>query len=461
MISVPSLQRRSSGSNLLLLLIVLILAGCTPRAVPTRPDDQVTKQRDSRRVIDPETGKEIEVLTDEPIDSMRIRRTTDKAVITDEQYGLGSDSPSDYLKERYTIAFLAPLGSAGLDTANFETGRDMKYLRYYEGMSLSAQRKLDQGMRFEIDVYDTQENPVTDLLASKRLEDYDLIIGGESSEEVTALRDYAFRQKVNYASPWKSVRGAERNVHYLELSPGILPQFSFISEHLESHHDMSQVHLVVKAGDENRLRPFQTYIKSLRGPGSSTYDEIIISDDTYTMEEVDLEPYFIRDGTTVFVLPYITGEFFRTFLRKLKSVKGENDVLVYGLHHWLGNERIDYDYYESLGIRLASWYYPTYGNLWQNYVDTYYEQYGLVPSSTDAVEGYDHTSFLLDMLESYGTHLPSYTKDGPYAALFHHFEIQAIMGASNRTDGFNQPDLYQNRALRMIGVAEGRFVEYD
>ncbi len=461
MISVPSHQLPSSGSSLLLVLVVLLLVGCTPRAVPTRPDDHGTKQRDSRKVKDPETGKEMDVLTDEPIDSLRIRRTTDKAVITDEQYGIGSYSPSDYLKEQYSIAFLAPLGSTMLDTANFETGRDMKYLDYYEGMVLSAQRKLDQGMRFQIDVYDTQENPVSDLIASKRLEEYDLIMGADDSEEIQALREYAFRQNVNYVSPWKSVRGAERNPHYLELTPGILPQFNYISEYLEGHHDMAQVHLVVKAGDENRLRPFQTYLKAMRGPGSDKYEEIIISDETYTMEEVDLDPYFIRDGTTVFVLPYITGEFFRTFLRKLKSVKGDNDVLVYGLHHWLGNERIDYDYYESLGIRLASWYYPTYGNLWQRYVDAYHSEYGLVPSSTDAVEGYDHTTFLLDMLETYGTDLSSYTKDGPYAALFHHFEIRAILGASNRDDGFDKPDLYQNRALRMVGVAEGRFVEYD
>ena len=459
MTSVQNLQLRLSGSNLCLVLLITFAISCTPsRVTTTSTDDRPT--RSTVKVKDNRSGTYSDVDPDAPRDSIQVNQKNSDPVITDENYR--PNAKTDFIKDVYRLAFIAPLESSQLDTANFETDRNMRFFHYYDGLKLASQVWAAKGLNVELVVFDSKETSVDRLVNSDELESFDLILGGYERSEIEALKKFAGKNELAYFSPWRTARSSGSNPYYVQLRPAILKQFEFISAHVAQNFSTDQVTIAIESGDENRLKPFQTYISAMKSTSSAKYKECVISDDTQHFEESDLSEYFQKSGPSVFILPYTSGSFFRTFLRKLKTDRADREIIVYGLHNWLENKTIDEDFYQALGIRLASWYYPQYDTEeWDAFVSEYYDSTERLPSKVDVIEGYDHMSYLGNMLSTYGTDLMSYNLQGEFKGISHFVDLQQILAVNNRNSTSESVDYLENGALRIVVLRDGEFVELD
>ncbi len=456
MTSVLSHQRPLSGNRVVCIVVaLLLLTACSPKKITVTPDDD-RPTRDKVVIRDAETGELREVDKDTKRDTIVVRDSGRDPVITDDRYG---KDDTDYFKEEYHVALIAPFKSSTLDTANFVTGRDMRFFNYYLGAKQALQYSPISD-KILLDIIDSDE--LKSGVAEGNLRDYDVILGGYDRTEIEGLRNMAKEENLLYMSPWRSIKGAKDNPYYIQLRPSILVQFEYISEYLSSQYEDSQITLVANAGDENRLRPFQTYLAAIRSDASASYRECIIRDDTRHFEDTELEEYFMDEQTSVFVLPYTSGTFFRTFLRKLKSERLERDVVVIGLNNWLTNSSIDDDFYNNLGVHLATWHYPQYTSEdWEQYVNQHYELYGRLPQSDDIIEGYDHMNYLISMLKSHGLQATKYNEEGTYEGLHHQIELQQVLAIRNRLDDTNAPEYLENRSLKMVRLVDGIFEEVE
>ena len=102
-----------------------------------------------------------------------------------------------------------------------ESGQPSRYLHFYEGVLLGIERLQRQGVSIDLQV-DAAVNPsaLTQLLKSKEGERYDLIIGGDSEQNVELLAQCAKDQQAVYLSPfvWQSGKGQMYD-HFFQLNP--------------------------------------------------------------------------------------------------------------------------------------------------------------------------------------------------------------------------------------------------
>jgi ABC-type branched-subunit amino acid transport system substrate-binding protein len=142
--------------------------------------------------------------------------------------------------EEFNIVVMLPFHSKGVRTGSNKRRGDLM-LEYYQGMKLAFREVEELGSKFNIKVYDTQNdtNVVQSLLRQREIQDCDLIIGPTSEDQIRMVAYFAKKRSIPVFSPITSDATIWSENNYLfNLSPSPKSQAQeFIRYFKQKHKD--------------------------------------------------------------------------------------------------------------------------------------------------------------------------------------------------------------------------------
>lgn len=482
MISVLSRQPRLSGSNIFfLLLICLTLSACDAfKKAQTTDRTTQTNNKDDKEELDeiqgktrynPKTGK-YEVVTDvtQEMDTIKWTKADPEKTtppITSE--GIGSDTgnptgdgtaPDGANLSSYNVAILMPFLTdryASSGTSQIDDKSSLA-LNFYSGAKMALDELGNRGVRLNISVMDTKasESETRRLLSRPEVQNANLIIGPVRTSNLQLVSDFSKRNFIPMVSPISPSIGPSRgNPYYLQAAPSLAAHINAITKHAKNNYSTDQLVLVCrnKAAEVNRLKIFQRANEMIEG--SSTAEkikELIVTDQSADLNELDITPYIKEGETTVFMIPSWSNEsFIYSFMRKVNIAKGKNEVVIYGMPQWMDFNLISYDYYEQLNLHISSAYYVDEdSDKVRQFRKDFFNKYG-APPTKDAFVGYDVVKYFGQMISDHGTRFQDVIDNQDIAYLQSKFDFERVpvpgITAENDADNI---DHYENEHVNIL-----------
>ena len=363
-------------------------------------------------------------------------------------------------EETYHIAYLLPFLSTQMaDETVSEKSR--LAVQFYAGAKIALEQ-LSSAERINLvaDVWDTQASDADfqKLLTNPRLEKASVFIGPVRSSHLEIFADWTKKHNKILISPESpSAELTTLNPSFLQINPSLKAHCAAITRYIRKSNRPDAVILVSKQKEADRLPYFQDANSDIGG--IARLGELIVPDETTNFDRVDLKKYLKAGRTTVFVLPtWSSQDFVMAFLRKLKEVKGSNQVEVYGMPQWRNFETIDHEYLSSCGVHIssASWLDYSAQDV-KEFQQKFYEATGTIPDE-DGFNGYDVTLYAGRMLARYGLSFPEKQKKEAFKTLRGQFSFARIFGSNAIDDGRNIPDYLENTFVHILKFDKFSFV---
>lgn len=343
-----------------------------------------------------------------------------------------SKSSPDLYRVAVLLPFLTKETNIELDGA---AGKSELALQYYGGMQLAFQDISASGIypHLTVDVLDTQasDGDFKQLLTDSRLKRAQIIIGPVRNSHITLLAEQTKSTNQIVISPESPASElTTSNPGFIQTTPALRAHCARIVQYLrkEKKYLPSQIVLVGKEKESDRFSYFQEVNQNM---GGATLTEVIVPDAATNFDKIDLKRYLRPGQTTAFVVPSWAGQdWIMAFLSRLKAVKGQNKVEVFGMPQWVDYELLDPDLLEALQVHIsASGYIDRTSAEVQDFERRFYEIFGTLPDD-NAYNGYDVVRFMADMLHQYGLSFPE--KAGAassfYATLRGGFYLRQVKG---------------------------------
>jgi ABC-type branched-subunit amino acid transport system substrate-binding protein len=307
----------------------------------------------------------------------------------------------------YRIAFVLPfLGNQFDDVSVPEKSR--LALQFYAGARLALEEVSKNGrINLVVDVLDSQTSDAEfqAVLADRQLAKADVIVGPVRSSHVQAAAEWAKKNRKILISPETPNSGlTQNNPDFIQCNPSLRAHCIGIAQYATQQYPNATFTLLCKQKEADRLPYFQDYLSSA---GKKPFGEIIVPDEATNLDKTDLKQAFKPGKTAVFILPmWSSQDFVMAFLRKLKAVKGNQQVVVFGMPQWKNFDSIEPDYLNNLNVHISSAAYIDPANLdVKAYMQRFYDATGTIPDE-DGFNGYQITSWLSEQLYRHGLSFP-------------------------------------------------------
>ncbi len=462
MISVQNHLLPLSGSKLLFYGVCLcFLSACGGAKKVIQPTLPPISQQDNNVSVDTVAWVE-DNTAPAPIESDKVAMgIEDAADATDD----GTVVPKSDKLEAYNISVLFPFYSDAYNPENDRSrSKSKRAVQLYGGMQLAINKLEMEGVSMNINVFDTKgKTEVTnELLKRGDVYSSDVIFGPFRSDNLKIGAALAQEIKKPFISPMNpSDKITANNPFFVQVKPSLEAHCQAITSHVLEKFSPVQVVLVArdKVGEKERLGIFQEALAaSAKGKDGQKFREYLVTDYGNEFENMDFTNYIIEGIPTVFVVPSWSSEsFINNVLRKIRLVKLENEVIVYGMPQWKNYERVSFDYYDVLNVHLSSdnQLDRSKTNI-QNFARVYFDKFGETPSE-DAYYGYDMTLYMGKMLVKHGSQFQTQIDAEPFTGLSTGFDFESVYNLSD-DDFETAPIKYiENRHVDILQFKEFRF----
>lgn len=462
MISAQNRLLPLSGSKLLFFSVCLsFLFACGGAKKVIQPTLPPVSNQDANVKVD--TIQWVEDTTaPDPIESDKITLDDSNSSTTND----GPFVPSSAKLASYNISVLIPFYSDAYNPENDRSRKKSKRaVQLYGGMQLAINKLEKEGVKMNINVFDTKgKTAVTnELLRRSDVYNSDVIFGPFRSDNLKIGASIAQEIKKPFISPMNpSNKITANNPFFIQVKPGLEAHCQAITEHVLKSFNPEQVVLVVrdKVGEKERLKLFQDALgTNVKGKNDIKFREYLVTDYGNEFENMDFTNYILEGVPTVFVVPSWSSEsFINNVLRKIRLVKFENEVTVYGMPQWKNYERISYDSYEALNVHVSSdnRLDRTKTNV-QNFGRAYFDRFGEMPTE-DAYYGYDMTLYMGKMLVKHGSQFQTQIDAEPFSGLATSFNFESVYNLSDDDDFETAPIKYiENTHVDILQFKEFRF----
>ncbi len=496
MILVQNLLRPLSGNSFLpetvkigLLVLLVSLSSCDALKKAQRPDDDEPPPKDEtelgeiqgQKKYNPKTGK-YEYVTDVTV----VPDTVKWTVVKDDEYppitsSTTTSTPGDLpdvpiatpegekLSE-YNLAILLPFLTNKFNTLSSSIdSRSHMALQFYSGAKLGLEDLSQKGIRLNVHVMDTyaSESRTEELLRQGTLQRAHMIIGPVKKTNLIKVADFAKKNGKALVSPLSPSSSVTRNnSNYIQLSPSLKVHCEAITKHAKERYNTDQIVLVCrnKKAEVARLRYFQNANFAIEGSSlAERFKEYVIQDQSADFASLDVLP-FLKDGeTTVFILPSWSNEsFIYSFMRHVDLVRGDNEVVIYGMPQWQEYERISFDYYERLNVHVSS----------ASYIDRnspeaiafrqrFFSRYAMPPEE-EAYIGFATTHYFGEMISQHGTRFQDVIDQYPEEAMHASFHIERVAPDGAQPEGKEVLiDRLENKFVHILKFRDYHFQPAD
>ncbi len=395
-----------------------------------------------------------------PVDTIRWKpNNTGKPPIG----GVPGNPTQDPSGETYHIAFLLPFLS---NQFSGETVPEKSRLavQFYAGAKIALEQLSSQeNINLAADVWDTQANDedFQKLMANPRLEKSSVFIGPVRPSHLETFAEWTkSRRKILISPESPSTDLTSKNPDFVQMNPSLRAHCQAIMRFVRKTNRPDAVTLVSKQKESDRFAYFQEANAEIGG--TTRLAELIVPDDAINFNKVDLKKYLRAGRTSVFVLPsWASQDFVMAFLRKLKDVKGSNQVEVYGMPQWQSFDAIDPEYLSALNVHIstASWVDYKTQEL-KDFKQKFYETTGTIPDD-DGFAGYDITLFTGRMLARFGLSFPEHLGDASIPTLRGQFTFSKIFSNGALDDGRNAADYWENTYIHILKFEKFGFVPVE
>jgi len=437
---------------IILVLSVLITVGCGGTKKTTRSGQTMTK---------PKTRK-----------STTTRKGKGKV---DTIYWTEIDKSKDYydaiekldLEKRssYNVSLFLPLSLDTEDTGSSTIPKSKVGImtQYYAGVLMAAEVLGDEGIAINMNVFDGESGSFQNKL--QKCKDSDVIIGPEDKDQLSVAANFGKNNEIPIISPWRSsTKIANDNPYYIQLVPGQVAHYDKIVTDALSNYKSDQICLLGRKEslDMRYMDYMQKVGAAINNDGNKKpFKEFYINEDSLSVGETAFDSIFYDQKTTVFILPNWSferdNEFVYNTVRKMSAERGFEDVVLYGMPILMDSERIGFEYYRNLNMRVCkSSYVDRRSPEVQNFRKQYYEKYKDLPSE-NAYEGFDMMMLVGRHLFNYGKKFQYYMEDYDANLLQTRFDIQKVFDKKN-DEQFSNIKYFQNKHLYIMTFENNHFV---
>jgi hypothetical protein len=466
MISVLSRLLQSSGNNnfnrkythlAILLVFGLLLSACagTDKAVrrsPNQSTKKTTKRGDVTKVK--KKVKEIEWTEAKddakpPIERPKVERLGDIEILKEDIYDI-----------TYFIPF-----DAG-NYANSQSASD-RFVQYYSGLLIATEILEREGVSLNLNIVDEKKRSFNNLLPSSISADTDVIIGPYNRNNLKAAARLAAQKQIPIVSPWQaSATITKENPYYIQLRPNTDNFYYAILEDIKKKYsDLENVYLLgreasPKDNDKKRTRKLQKLAKDVWGKSDENHlQEFMLSQDSIDIGETAFDSIFVVDKPNVMIIPnwsFKDEAFVYGALRRLSVEKGITDVVVYGMPIMIESDKINFDQYNSLNMRVArSKFVDEYDGDVARFKRDFVNKYGALPTD-DAFEGYDNLMFIGRNLKKHGKNFQYFLNKDQGYYLQAKYNVEATRKDSP-DDRLQKINYFENKNVDIIEFKNNRF----
>jgi hypothetical protein len=465
MISAPNLLQQLNGNRFfMLLLFAFLLSSCTV----LKPSDD---DKSSSKVYYPDKEKKdtvkdtIKPDTLQWIKNEKIEEVKEQPDTTKE---LG-DKSTDF-KESYKIDILIPMDSYTVvgNLEDIEQSSTNSMLHYYAGMIMALVELKEKGANLVVNVYDApvDSDRTKDYLAIAKRDKPDLIIGPNEKEQLKKVNEFCRENAIMVVSPWKAIPNSSgNNPYYIQLKPSLETYYEKMVQDIDERFNTDEIYLIGldDASSRSRIKNIQSiHNKNISLPND--YNTLFINQAILESENPVLKQIFSGAGKRkVIILPnwsFRDEDFLFSCLRKINLEKGTYQIEVYGMPIMLNSEKISYDLFKSLNIRIVS---PNFLDdtdyLIKEFKSDFYKQFNVFPEA-EAYEGFDMMSYLGSILIEHGRKFNEAIENHEIEMLTTGYKItRKNQETENANPEVNSSGYFENKKLYIIGFENNKFVK--
>lgn len=358
----------------------------------------------------------------------------------------------------YKVAFFLPFYLNMIDTATVDIDgkaidmnakekeiypRSKIFIDFYEGALLAINDLKQQGVSFDIHVFDTQNDSlkIARTLKENDLSDFDLFIGPVFGENLNIVGDFAWEHQINIVSPL-SVRNSfiDHNPYAFQVSPPFELQMKHASEFLNEFDTKN--YIVIHDGksvEQNYIQAFKTQLYAQMN--DSNFDQIKYNEVYYyTARDSVLKDVFSYEIENIVIVPSSNRAFVSDIMGKLNGYSFDYKITTFGQPRWVQFDNIELDNFHNTNTHIFSNSYIEYDSpKIIDFIKDYRFYYKTEPGKY-AFQGYDITYYFLSALNING---PDFRK------CIHNHNIELLQTNYNFMPYTDQGG-YQNSAIYIL-----------
>lgn len=458
MILVLNHLRLLSGNKIIALLVLaFIISSCGGT------DEAVRRKSKTRTTKSPSGNKVTGVKKKRKVKEVDWTEGKDDKKPPIKNRSVESTAKPELIKESvYDITYFIPFdANSYMNSAN----RSDRFIQYYSGMLVATNILEKEGVSLNINVVDEKKRKFENILKEEVTRETDVIVGPYSRNSLKEAAQYAKSNEIPIVSPWQaSSKIAEKNPFYVQLRPNLDEHYYSIFEDVKKNFEKEQVHIVgrlTNLNDGKRIKKLQRMAKDVWGESDEDIlIEEFLNQDSINVGETAFDSIFIKDEPIVIIIPNWSFEdegFIYGALRRLSVEKGLTKVIVYGMPIMLESEKINFDYYSSLNMRVARSKFVDEGDydvmrFRRDFVNTY----GALPTD-DAYEGYDNLMYIGRNLKEYGKNFQYYLNEDQGYYLQAAYKVEETR-QDDESDAPREIDYFENKKVDIIEFKGNRFV---
>lgn len=464
MTSVLNRLRLLSGNKiaslLVLLMLALVVTACSGSKNASRSTKaktktaRSTKSAEVTKVQKKDKVKEIEWKEgkDEkrpPIKNPEVMKLADVEILKEDVYD---------------ITYFVPFDAGTY--ANSASVSD-RFVQYYSGLLVATEILEREGINLRINVVDEKKRNFEDILRSSVSSETDVIVGPYDKNDITVAAEWCKDNQIPLVSPWlASNKITIDNPFYVQLRPSLDEHYYAILNHIKNEYkDLSSVYLIgnknsPQDNDKKRIAKVQKMAMDVWGVSDDNHlQEFYTIKDSIDLGETAFDSIFVADQPNVIIIPnWSTAdeEFIYGALRRLSVEKGLTDVTVYGMPIMIESEKINFDYYHSLNMRVArSKFVDEADNDVRRFKGDFLSKYGALPSD-DAYEGYDNLMYIGRNIYKYGKNFQFFLNRDQGYYLQAKYNVEPTRENSTN-DNMKDINYFENKNVDIIEFKNNRF----
>lgn len=458
MISVPSRHQPLNGNKMRLFIcccILLFAYSCktTKKAKPgTRSPKSVNLPKPDSTLT---TLYEIDTVFWEEIDLSEEYADRMEELIMDK-------------KSVYNIKLLLPFEiSKNNKNDVFDKSTKLgRMMHYYCGILMALDQLAEEGVMLNVESIDAESGRFQSKL--QRCADADVIIGPRNTDQLTEVGEFGKKNKITVVSPWKSgSKISEDNPYFIQMRTGLRDHFFKIVEDALEEFEAENIYILGR--EENREDA--TYSRILQSMASAilgTADEaplrnFLLNEDSLMYGKYAFDKLFDEKSAKCFLLPNWSfskdENFVYNVTRKMSGEKGLNELVLYGLPILFESDKINFELYRSLNMRVCrSSYVDPNSPFVRAFKQAYFERFNDFPAD-EAFEAYDMMLFIGRNLFRYGTGFQYFLDQAEDELIQTKFDIRRVFDEEGM-DKFDDIEYFQNQHLYILRFEDERFVAY-
>ncbi len=420
MISVQSLQRLSSGSKIMtIVMLTMLLMSCfsTRKTVINEPAKKPTKPKVDTMVFvekeNPNVIKEVEIVEEKPAFG--------------RYEGL-------IQKQNYNILVLAPF-------------RNERFVRFYTGFK-TAGSNYQGPLSISVTAREFENGSISDA----DLSGVDLIVGPYRPNDIQQVSSAIASRNIILISPWLTNKNAQAGEHYVELGANMDMHLRTLLTEASSSCEPSQMMIIGRRDhlDQQLVDNITTNIAPSLGIGSEI-PTFFVDDVNSSTLMTSLQSEFATHGTRCVFVPHWKDKIFlHTLIGRISAAKGSRDITLYAMPQVLEIEDMDYTYLENLHTVVSTTKVPLFKQA-SDFNNSYYQNYSTFPDK-EVYYGRDNFYLAADLLEKLSMSQTGFTNIDCVQCL-NSIDLLEVDGAPF---SYDKPLKLQNNSVNLL-----RFENYE